>query len=207
MKLYSAIYHEFHPLDLFFPDAVRKVVVRPSDLDEPGILILHGGADIHPSLYNKGRSFRSGASYLPSQRDNTEWELLKAAKDKNILTFGICRGAQMLCAAAGGYLYQDVDNHAIGDAHRVHTDDGVFLVNSYHHQMCAPWNVEHKLLGVSEPLTSKVYDVDDIVTPPSEPEAVYYPAIRGFGVQWHPEWMSEKSEASKWIFQQLQTFL
>ncbi len=207
MKLYSGLYSSFHPLDCFFPNAEQVIAHKPSDLDGPGILILHGGSDISPSLYNKGRSRLTFAGEAPSQRDKAEWELLQEAKRQGIFIFGICRGAQMLCAAAGGYLIQDVTNHA-GAGHLVLDDLGnQFRVNSLHHQMQAPWDIEHKLLAVSEQLSAHFIDEDNDINVPNEPEAVYYPGVHGLGIQWHPEMMYEHTVANMWIRQVLKDYI
>lgn len=206
MNLYSGLYDSFHPLDIFFPKAGQVVAREPSDLQGPGILIIHGGADISPSLYNKGRSRRTYADEVPSYRDKAEWALIQEAIKQKIFIFGICRGAQMLCAAAGGYLIQDVTNHA-GSGHMVYTDKGEFKVNSLHHQMQAPWDVEHQILAVSEPLSEHFLDVDNDIKVPNEPEAVYYPTLNGLGVQWHPEMMYENTYANLWIKETLKEYV
>lgn len=208
MNLYSAIYRNWHPLDMFFPEAECSVVMSPKDLQGPGILIVHGGADISPSLYGKGRSHRTGAEDVPSQRDTIEWNLMQAAKAQGIFIFGICRGAQMLCAAAGGYLIQDVDNHA-GPSHLVVDDNGeMFKVNSLHHQMQAPWDINHVILAKSHKNLSDYYlDVNSMVQVPNEPEAVFYPDFRGLGIQWHPEMMNENTASNKWIKERLEELL
>jgi len=207
MKLYSALYNDHYPLSLWFRDAQQVVVSEPEELDAPGILILHGGADISPSLYNRAVSKETHAGPQPSRRDELEWALLQEAIKKNITVFGICRGAQMLCAAAGGYLIQDVTDH-LGH-HDIKTADGkVVKVNSIHHQMMAPWEVDHKLLAWSKARRSRHYiDEHRSVEVPCEPEAVFYPKIKGFAIQWHPEGMDANSPASKWVHQQLLSVL
>jgi len=208
MNLYSAIYRNWHPLDTFFPEAECSVVNHPDDMQGPGILIVHGGADISPALYGKGRSHRTFAEDHPSHRDSIEWALMHSAKQKNIFIFGICRGAQMLCAAAGGYLIQDVDNHA-GAAHMVVDDEGtLFSVNSLHHQMQAPWGVNHIILAKAHRKLSDYYlDENTMVQVPEEPEAVFYPDFKGLGVQWHPEMLNEKAVSNKWIKEKLEHLL
>jgi putative glutamine amidotransferase len=200
MKLYSVLYNHFHPLNAFFPDWECCVIDSPNAIDEPGILIIHGGSDISPSLYNKGRSSASGASSWPSRRDAIEWACLHGAKEKGVIIFGICRGAQMLCAAAGGYLIQDVTNHAGAD-HLVEDSDGYqFEVNSLHHQMQAPWDTNHEIIAQStRPLSRHYLDVDIPVQVPCEPEAVLYPDLNGFGVQWHPEYLDSDEPSNQWV--------
>jgi putative glutamine amidotransferase len=206
MKIYSGIYSGFHPLDVFFPDAECIVADTPDDLvaGEPGILIIHGGGDISPSLYNKAVGTRTGASEKMSRRDAVEWALIQDANAKGIFIFGICRGAQLLCAAAGGYLIQDVTNHASW-GHKVLTNKGdTFNVNSIHHQMCIPYEVDHELLAWSAPSISDHYlDVDTPVKLDVEPEAIFYPGFKGLGIQWHPEMMGANEVANKQAFQWL----
>lgn len=204
MKLYSGLYDEFHPFDTFFPQAQCRVVNTPDDFEGPGILIIHGGADISPSLYNKQPSKKTYAGVKASPRDHLEWELMKGAKAQGIFIMGICRGAQMLCALAGGYLIQHVEGHS--GTHYVTDKKGYkFQVNSIHHQMQAPWDVPHELMAVtSQPLSGQYWDEDTQVSVPNEPEAVYYPELRGLGVQWHPEMLSHQTPANAWLLQQLE---
>jgi putative glutamine amidotransferase len=201
LTIYSAIYNCHHPLDVFFPDAKLEVVDKPGVMEPPGILILHGGSDISPQLYNKEMSAWSEAMYKPSVRDTIEWELIKEAREKNIFICGWCRGAQMLCAAAGGYLIQDITGHE-GSAHSVTTADGQeFPVNTIHHQMQAPWGVTHEMLATTpKPLSTHYLDVDESVEVPNEPEAVYYPELRGLAIQWHPEMLAANCRANSWMF-------
>jgi putative glutamine amidotransferase len=194
--LYSALWRDFHPFDLYLGDTVAYKTVRsPNDFDGPGMLILHGGEDVAPEIYGKPRSRATGPA---SSRDDLEVALARAAQAKGISVFGICRGAQLMCALAGGYLIQDVTNHS-GSRHTIKTSDGKeLLVNSIHHQMQAPWGVDHELLAWS-PRRSKYYDDGgEMVEVPCEPEAVWYPGL-GMGVQWHPEMMNADAEASLWI--------
>lgn len=145
----------------------------------------------------------SYAGEKPGSRDLTEMALIKGAQERNIAIFGICRGAQLLCAAAGGYLIQHVNNHF--DKHPVTTSDGKnFYVNSIHHQMQAPWYVEHEMLATSsKPESDVYYDVDTQVHVPNEPEAVFYPKLIGLAIQWHPEAMAANTPANQWIKEQV----
>jgi putative glutamine amidotransferase len=199
----SCIWEDGHPFNLL--DNVNGVIGSsdPNELNDESILVVHGGADIHPSLYNKGRSSKSGAYNSPSQRDLIEWEMMKRAAALNIPIIGICRGAQMLCALAGGFLVQHVNNH--GGNHRVVTHDHqTFLTNSMHHQMMYPFDVEHEMIAWMPSAISDVYyDVDSegndkLIDVPVEPEFVYFPTINGYAIQWHPEMMSEHTEANRY---------
>lgn len=206
-RLASVLYDDFYP----FNQLVRRdptmevedqlqVVSSPDELKTDSMLILWGGSDISPSLYGKGRSRFSGADDKPSRRDAIEWACLRRAVELGVPIIGICRGAQMLCAAAGGYLIQHVDNHA-GPRHGIVTDTGEkYEVNSLHHQMMYPFDVGHEMLAWSSEIRSPrhIGEEDDIPME-KEPEFVYFPQLKGFAAQWHPEMMHEHAEATRYL--------
>jgi gamma-glutamyl-gamma-aminobutyrate hydrolase PuuD len=111
----------------------------------------------------------------------------------------------MLCALAGGFLIQDVTHHA-GHNHLVATKDGrSFMVNSLHHQMLYPFDVEHEMVAWSAPALSSHYlDVNDPIEVPIEPEFVYFPKEKGIAIQWHPEYMRYEMEAQEYVKEQLE---
>lgn len=201
LTLYSALWADFHPFVEFGLFEKFVEVTHPDELDGPGMLVVHGGEDISPSLYNKGRSYYSGADDEPSRRDRMEWALMQRAVEKGIPIFGICRGAQMLCALAGGYLIQDVTNH--GRTHNIKTREGFTIsVNSCHHQMMAPWDTKHEVIATADVKYSKhYYDVNDKVDVPYESEFIHFPEQKGIAVQWHPEWLSHNCESNLYIKQ------
>jgi len=203
MRLVSALYEDFGPFNLLNGVNSFATVQDASELQEGDILIVHGGADIHPSLYNKGRSSKSGAYDVPSRRDQMEWGLMNRAVELGIPIIGICRGAQMLCALGGGYLIQDVRGH--GGQHLVENTEGDPVnTNSIHHQMMVPQG-NYELVGWT-PARSGIYmDVDadgkDVALEAHplgvDPEFVYHPDIKGFAIQWHPEMMRASTPASQ----------
>ena len=193
----------FFPFDEYELFADYKSVNGPDDLQENDVLVVWGGADISPSLYNKAVGRRTGADPEPSYRDKYEWSLMQRAKELGVPIVGVCRGAQMLCALAGGFLVQDVTNH--GRSHTVDTSEGDKLgVSSLHHQMMYPFEVDHKLLAwASQPISSHYLDVDTPIDVPCEPEAVWFPQVKGLAVQWHPEFMGAKVPATQYVVQQM----
>lgn len=200
MRLVSAMYNDFYPFDKLSEIDNLAVMIDPDELRPDDMLVVWGGEDISPALYNKAVSSMTGATEIPSRRDRIEWGLMQRAKELGVPIIGVCRGAQMLCALAGGFLIQDVDNHA-GGGHNVETFDGYeFKVNSYHHQMLYPFDVEHEMIAsVNKPLSPYHLDVDSFIKMDVEPEFVYFPKVKGFAIQWHPEWLDANTKANKYV--------
>lgn len=83
---------------------VRWDTARPADIADADGLIVGGGDDISPDLY-QGQIV--AAARLDPDRDALERRLLLAALEAGKPVLGICRGAQMLNVALGGNLHQD----------------------------------------------------------------------------------------------------
>jgi gamma-glutamyl-gamma-aminobutyrate hydrolase PuuD len=192
-SVYSALYHDDAHLNTF---GKTEVVYHPSELENTNsILILHGGADISPSIYNHPVSKFTHADKHMSARDLSEVLLAKRAIELGIPIFGICRGAQLSCALAGGSLIQHVEGHT-GGHHAVKATNGnEYVTSTCHHQMMNPWEVDHELLAWSAPSRSTRYIVadDQEIEMSLEPEVVFFPKIKALGIQGHPEWMARSS--------------
>ena len=164
-------------------------------------LLLPGGGDMDPKFYGQARSPACGEPNL--LRDAAEPLLLRAflAADKPVL--GICRGIQVMNAALGGDLYQDIKpfEHLPHNDHwaKVHTvtvrrgtllsrilGQDTVLVNSQHHQAVDRVAPGFTLAALSE---------DGIVEAIEKPDARFC-----LGVQWHPEWLSDADPAMQGLF-------
>jgi putative glutamine amidotransferase len=207
MKLVSAMYDCFYPFKEMGLFSDYEVAMSPDELDKDSCVVVWGGADISPSLYNRAVSKETWAEERLSHRDAVEWNLMQGAKELGIPIIGICRGAQMLCALAGGFLIQDITNH--GSGHYATTSDGkVLKVSSLHHQMMYPWEVDHELVAQSKHRLSRHYlDVDTHVEVPCEPEFVYFPKERGIAIQWHPEYMDVNCEANNFVKEKVKHYV
>ncbi len=162
-------------------DTARTQIINTED----GVLLLEGGADIHPRLY--GQRVRYAAVNEHSQyRDRREVALIETALQHKRSIIGICRGHQLLAAHLGGTLYQDIEIEADTrhrDYHQVHTK-GIFRqlyeitteVNSYHHQAI-------KLKPYDAVVLAEAFDGLN--------EALYYPKQRAITFQWHPEFAND----------------
>lgn len=180
-----------YPFDVLFDKVVN---VKKEGLEGIDALVLWGGADIHASLYKQKASKLNHCWSLPSDRDVFEWSCLKWCKINDIPTIGVCRGAQMQCAFAGGTLAQHVEGH--GRSHMVETHTGSrFFTSSVHHQMMNPYTnkVPHQLIAWASPGCSDLYvgednkQIEEMVLM-REPEIVWFPEIRALAIQGHPEY-------------------
>ena len=169
-----------------------QLIFHPSQItsSKNSALVIWGGEDISPSLYNH-KAIEGSGPEVPTHRDRVEEALVYTAIEYNMPIIGICRGAELLCALAGGSLIQHVTGHS-GTHLMVELKTGQIIpTNSYHHQMMNPFNIRHTLITKTLDPRSKVYKVDP--THPLlpgiqvEPEIVYFPEINGLAIQGHPE--------------------
>lgn len=160
-------------------------------------IILSGGADVHPSYYNKpDYTEQYKLSDFDKERDEFEFAVLKVATENHIPLLGICRGLQIANVFFKGTLIPDLPSHgkpghASPDNKKdtVHgvglfTDTRLFsiikeekgIINSHHHQAAD---------SVGEGLRVTAYSEDGVV------EGIERTDKDGFLtlVQWHPERM------------------
>lgn len=169
------------------------------DLLEPlDGLLLAGGADVSPTTYGETPLDPRWAG--DAIRDAYEARLLKLAMSRKMPVIGICRGIQLINAALGGTLYQDITTqrpqalvHRDWDRyedieHTVRLDPATWvssvygesteiLVNTIHHQGI------HRLAPGFVP-TAHAPDgvIEAMELDPSDGQFVV-------GIQWHPEWL------------------
>lgn len=192
---YCPVGHGASPLDDVFAlqQDVSKVGFEGVDA-----VVFWGGTDIHPDLYKHPQSRRSQAGLGPSARDLFEWGAMKYCKANKIPMIGVCRGAQMLCAAAGGWLIQHMGGHNMGQHSMLTSEGQVITTTSAHHQLMYPYDVNHEVLAHSTRKLSHSYldGTDDEVDMLNKPEieVCWFPDIRGLAIQGHPEWVQNDHE-------------
>lgn len=202
----------FEPFDQLFNKSFLIKDVKDINKDKVDALVIWGGQDISPTLYGELPHKYTGADNGLSTRDKIESEACLEAKKNNIPIIGVCRGAQLLCALAGGKLIQHVDNH--GGTHSIKDIDGKELkTSSVHHQMMFPFDIDHEMIAWSKQKLSPVYlgtseyvsrmVEEDLV----EPEVVYFPEFKGLGIQGHPEFMSPSSEFVQYSLEKVERYL
>lgn len=171
-------------------------------------VVLWGGEDISPSLYDEPGIYNSGPPE-PTKRDLFEWQVLVEAKKRQIPVIGVCRGAQLACAFVGGKLVQHVNGHQ--GEHGLRTYDNTLIqTSSAHHQMMLVENTKHELLAWPIKNLSNTYQPLDTPGAASlekrnavEPEVVYFKDNFCLAIQGHPEWMDEFCPFNNWIMKEI----
>lgn len=206
-ELYSAIFDGEYPFKAIFEQVTT--VMKPEQIsNEKAVLVLWGGGDISPTLYNHQCSSRTQMGSQLSYRDIVECELANKAVSMGIPIIGICRGAQLMCAISGGTLIQDVTGHTNSHNMIDLKSKEVIKASSLHHQMMYPWEIEHEIIAIATPKCSKHYVyystnlsaeiyLEDI---PEEPEIVVFPQTKCLAIQGHPEFMRPDSRYVQYCF-------
>jgi len=183
--LYNALRPGYDPFQIF-----QKVetAYTPQDLTANGVLLLHGGEDISPSIYGQEPIDQCYASREPAPRDVKEMALVEQAVKMGIPIIGLCRGAQLICAMDGGSLYQHCVGHAGGDhsLFDVETEEG-YVTNSAHHQVMRP-REHNKIIAISQKDVMVWETSDTAIKVSAIPEIVFFPYFKALAIQGHPEW-------------------
>ena len=172
-------------------------------------LLLTGGADPSPSLY--GEETLPVCGVTDPLRDTAEVYLVKKSVRENIPFLAICRGFEIMVAAAGGTLYQDIESQRPDSlrhpcyevpaekVHGVTIEENTLLyelcgqkeirVNSRHHQGA-------KELPPVLTISARAEDgLPEGIELSGHPFAV--------GVQWHPETLSADNPEAQALFDAL----
>lgn len=198
--------HQYGPFGKLFKEFQNPIEHGLAGCDA---LILWGGKDIHPSFYKQKSHVKNQTRDTEpiSTRDLEEWHLMHEAKRLKIPIIGICRGAQFLCVFAGGKLIQDVNYHRCG--HEVITWDAKqYHAPAEHHQMMDLDGVANFRILAWSPPRSVYYENDKGPVTRSinvDPEVVYFPKVKGFAIQPHPEWGPIGTEFNNWLMEQIET--
>ncbi|MBR2630753.1 MAG: membrane dipeptidase [Bacteroidaceae bacterium] len=186
-------------------------------LDQLDGIIFSGGGDINPLLLGE-EPIKELHSITP-QRDLQELLLARLAYDRQIPMLGICKGMQVINAALGGTLYQDIHTQMEGTrikhsqdldreypSHTISISQDSILeqlfgnqlaVNSFHHQACK---------DVAPGLKATATSPDGVIEAfeSSEHKSV-------LGLQWHPETYTLRSSTEmqpifQWLIQESSEF-
>jgi len=171
--------------------------------------LLSGGADIDAVYY--GEHNRPYNGEISPYRDKMEIYIARRAVELNKPLFGICRGIQVMNAALGGTLYQDIfsqikDHELIKHSqnapkwyptHGISIERGSIVstafegvtanVNSFHHQA---------VKDVAPCLKATSWSADGIIESIEHKDHIF-----AVGVQWHPELMWQKDPVHLRLFE------
>lgn len=164
-------------------------------LDRIDGLLVSGGPDMDPAVYGQERHPELGP-HIDRDADEYELRVHRAARERDLPTFAICRGLQALNVSRGGTLHQHIRNHRQTPVapheptHAVSVAAGSLLhrltsrrrlaVNSFHHQAI------DRLGEGLEPIAH---------APDGTIEAVVDPSARfHLAVQWHAEVLTHRPE-------------
>jgi len=176
-----------------------------------GILLTGSPSNVEPHHYG-GVPARQG-TLADSHRDGMTLPLARAALDRGVPLFAICRGFQELNVALGGTLHQHVHEVAGFDDHREDTDAPVGeQYGPAHRVVLTTDGMLHRLHGDSTAVVNSLHGqgVDKLA------DGVTVEAVAGDGlveaftvddatafalaVQWHPEWRVTENRLSLRMF-------
>jgi gamma-glutamyl-gamma-aminobutyrate hydrolase PuuD len=164
-------------------------------------LLLTGGDDVAPPIY--GEQPHATITDAEPGRDEFEIGLVKAARERGVPIFAICRGVQVLNVACGGTLVQDIPSQVKGAlthdlpvppnqsyslAHEIWLEKDSLLSNLMRERLsdtdaCEVNSRHHQAVKDLAPGFLVCATAPDGVI-----EAIEDPAKRFcLGVQWHPE--------------------
>lgn len=165
--------------------------VTKTNLVGADVILFTGGTDISSSFYGEppGKHTQGPAKH----RDAKEKLLFEYGMEHGKKFLGICRGAQLLCALAGGKLAQHIEGHA-GRNHSMMTNTGEeYTMSTLHHQMMLPAGTDHEMIAWTEKLSHTYLNGynKEIKGIEVEPEIVYFKKIKALGIQGHPEFLRD----------------
>ncbi|MBR5232032.1 MAG: gamma-glutamyl-gamma-aminobutyrate hydrolase family protein [Clostridia bacterium] len=180
--------------------------VARSIIQKADALLLSGGSDVSPHLYNEEKLPVCGET--APLRDLQEAWHIRYAMERKLPILGICRGMQIMNCLMGGSLYQDIATQYKPDlkhpcydtprdcVHTVEVKEGSLLrealgldavpVNSRHHQAVKALGRDLKATAFAPDGTIEAMEFTN-----------GYPMIC---VQWHPESLEDRFLPQRGIF-------
>ncbi len=173
------------------------------------ILLSGSPSNVEPVHYGDEAPFKPEA--LDPARDALTLPLIRAAVERRVPLFAICRGFQELNVALGGTLHQAVHTVNGHDDHRDRSE----LSLEERYGPSHPVSLKGKLrdwVGADEIMVNSLHwqglaRLAKVLTPEAFAKDGLVEAVRGpddhpfcLGVQWHPEWAAKQNPVSVSLF-------
>ena len=177
----------------------------PRELVEAsGGVVVAGGSDVSPLLY--GEAPRPGLGKTFWRRDRFEFGLVRHAVEACKPVLGICRGMQVVNAAMGGTLWQDLSEFPGGAGEHAQKGDPS---DPFHEVRIAEGTRLREVLGDRAVVNSRHHEaVKDVApglrvaaaAPDGVIEAIESETAPILCVQWHPEDLWQANEREEQLF-------
>jgi putative glutamine amidotransferase len=202
-----------------YVDAVRRaggipVLIPPGEPNLAALLakvdglILAGGGDVDPGLYN-GHPHET-IYLIDPERDETELALVRQVVQGNTPTLGICRGAQVINVALGGTLIEHLPDE-VGNAithrlppskptsHRIELATGSKLAGILDAEGIDAASWHHQAIRQPAPGLQVVAQAEDgTIEAAEKPDHPWLVAV-----QWHPELTAGEDPVQQRLFDAL----
>lgn len=207
------------------PLADKDAIINTLDILDG--LILTGGGDVNPLWVGEEPSPRLHS--INRERDEAELLTVSLAYNRQIPMLGICRGIQVLVAALGGEIEQDIEEGF--SSCRLTPPDGSIHINIplKHSQDADRREPTHSVILSTTSALYSIYDKVKLAVNSFHHQAIRYAgphlnicatardgvieAVESsefkqiIGVQWHPEWLEDSGPALfEWLVKQAKAF-
>lgn len=207
------------------PLADKDVIINTLDILDG--LILTGGGDVNPLWVGEEPSPRLHS--INRERDEAELLTVSLAYNRQIPMLGICRGIQVLVAALGGEIEQDIEEGF--SSCRLTPPDGSIHINIplKHSQDADRREPTHSVILSTTSALYSIYDKVKLAVNSFHHQAIRHSgphlnicatardgvieAVESnefkqiIGVQWHPEWLEDSGPTLfEWLVKQAKAF-
>lgn len=149
--------------------------IKPAKYDG---LIIPGGADVNPSLFNQKRHPMTFG--VNTKKDRLQIYAIKKFAKAGKPVLGICRGCQVINVAFGGTLIQHINRHT--GFRRVRNVKGWWMYDLYGKRH-STYHSHHQVVGrLGKKLVATAYDMGS-----GHIEAIQHKKLPVYGIQWHPD--------------------
>lgn len=176
-----------------------------------GVYLTGAGSNIDPALYNQENL--TPEKTQDRDRDLFDIALVRAALDRGLPVFAICRGMQEINVALGGDIHQKLYAVPGVQDHRENPDDPVAVQYADSHGVtlsAGSWladavgNEHIRVNSLHGQGIDRLAEGLEVLgrAPDGTIEAFHAPSLSSFmvGVQWHPEWHASKNPVSIKLF-------